>query len=218
VTDYQTFLLKLNQNLQILREREAKYGGQPPLELTNQIEDHRQAIALTKQAIAGELTEVEWREALEPLLLPFWQGLSQAAMVIMSQVATGQEAAPDQTAGPAQEMLATILTHLRRTPRGEMLADGFSEDPETYEKPVAKTLTELIKTETDLATRLHQLLAAYEAAPSKPGYQATISGTGSVAQGKGASAATATGGGIAIGGSVKGDISLGRLPRSDDDE
>jgi tetratricopeptide (TPR) repeat protein len=69
MADFKAVLIKLQQNLNTLREREAKYGGNAPLELFNQIEDHQQAIDLTKQAIAGALSEVEWREALKPLLV-----------------------------------------------------------------------------------------------------------------------------------------------------
>ena len=54
MTDYKNTLLKLNQNLQILQQREAKYGINAPLELLNQINDHKQAIDLTRQAITGE--------------------------------------------------------------------------------------------------------------------------------------------------------------------
>ena len=45
------FLLKLDQQLNILRERAAKYGGQPPLELVNQIKDHRAVNRPTAAAI-----------------------------------------------------------------------------------------------------------------------------------------------------------------------
>lgn len=62
-------LLKLNKNLNILREREAKYAGNASLELLNQIDDHQAAIVLTEQALAGEISEEEWREALKPLLV-----------------------------------------------------------------------------------------------------------------------------------------------------
>ncbi|MFC1976128.1 hypothetical protein ACFLXQ_07000, partial [Chloroflexota bacterium] len=67
--DYKTFLLKLNENLLILQEREAKYGGNAPLDLLNQIDDHKQAIVLTERAIAGEIAEADWQEALKPLNL-----------------------------------------------------------------------------------------------------------------------------------------------------
>lgn len=67
-------LVTLNQNLNILLEREAKYGGNPPLELLNQIDDHRQAIVLIEQALTGELTDEELNEALKPLLLALRDG------------------------------------------------------------------------------------------------------------------------------------------------
>lgn len=69
MTDPKATLLQLNQNLNILQQREAKFGGNAPLELLNQISDHQQAIALTWQAITGELDEAAWQEALKPLLL-----------------------------------------------------------------------------------------------------------------------------------------------------
>jgi hypothetical protein len=40
MTKYQAFLLKLQQNLNTLQEREAKYAGNAPLELLNQIAVH----------------------------------------------------------------------------------------------------------------------------------------------------------------------------------
>lgn len=69
MTDKKTTLLKLNKNLNILQEREAKYGGNAPLDLLNQIDDHKQAIDLTRQVITGEISEQEWEEALKSLLL-----------------------------------------------------------------------------------------------------------------------------------------------------
>jgi len=74
MTDPKTTLLKLNQNLNTLREREAKFAGNAPLELLNQISDHHRAINLTRQAITGELSEVQWRDSLKPLLLAWQDG------------------------------------------------------------------------------------------------------------------------------------------------
>jgi hypothetical protein len=48
-------LLKLNNNLNTLRERGAKYADDIPIALLNQIADHQQTIALTQQTIAGQL-------------------------------------------------------------------------------------------------------------------------------------------------------------------
>ena len=67
--DFKAFQGKVHNNLNLLQEREAKYGGNAPLELINQLTDHRQALALTEQAIAGELSEAAWRQALKPLLV-----------------------------------------------------------------------------------------------------------------------------------------------------
>ncbi|MCQ3973981.1 MAG: hypothetical protein DPW09_11090 [Anaerolineae bacterium] len=67
--DLKASLGKLHKNINILKEREAKFGGNPPLDLLNQIQDHENAIALTEHAIRGEISETEWREALKPLLV-----------------------------------------------------------------------------------------------------------------------------------------------------
>lgn len=74
MTDFKQTLVQLTQNLNLLHEREAKYGGNAPLELLNQIEDHQTAITLTEQALKGELSEAAWREALNPLLLAIHKG------------------------------------------------------------------------------------------------------------------------------------------------
>ncbi|NJN99643.1 MAG: hypothetical protein HC875_38860 [Anaerolineales bacterium] len=50
-------LVKLHQNLHILQEREAKFAGQSPLELLNQIADHQRAIELTHQALVGKISK-----------------------------------------------------------------------------------------------------------------------------------------------------------------
>ena len=67
-------LRKLNKNYNILKEREAKFAGSAPLDLLNQIEDHKLAIGLTEQVLAGAISESEWGEALEPLLFAIRDG------------------------------------------------------------------------------------------------------------------------------------------------
>ncbi len=67
-------LLDLSKNLNILLEREAKSGGNAPLELLNQIDDHRRAIDLIQQVLGGDLTGDELDEALKPLLLALHDG------------------------------------------------------------------------------------------------------------------------------------------------
>ena len=74
MTDYKDHLHNLKENLNVLKEREAKHAGNAPLDLLNQIKDHEQAISLTEQVVAGEITKDEWDEALKPLLLAINNG------------------------------------------------------------------------------------------------------------------------------------------------
>ncbi len=67
--DLQAQLLRLTQNRAILQEREAKYVGQAPLALLNQIEDYQTAIQLYEQTLAGQLTPAELVAQLQPLNL-----------------------------------------------------------------------------------------------------------------------------------------------------
>ena len=69
MADLKTFLAKLHKNLNTLHQREAKHGGNAPLELLNQIKDHQVPIDLTERTIDGKISEAEWREALGPLLV-----------------------------------------------------------------------------------------------------------------------------------------------------
>ena len=69
MSDPKTFLTQLHQNLALLHECEAKYAGNEPLDLLNQLSDHRQAISLTEQADRGEISGAAWREAMKPLLV-----------------------------------------------------------------------------------------------------------------------------------------------------
>jgi len=64
-------LLRIQNNLLILREKEAKFGGDVPVRLTNEIEDHLTAIELIEQALATDQSEAglkQLKEQLKPLL------------------------------------------------------------------------------------------------------------------------------------------------------
>ena len=65
-------LLRTQENLDILQEREAKYGGNAPIDLINQIDDHKTAISLINQALAAPQSEralEQLKEQLRPLLV-----------------------------------------------------------------------------------------------------------------------------------------------------
>jgi hypothetical protein len=72
MTTLQELWQQTHENLNVLREREARYGGSAPLDLLNEIGDHLQAIELIKQVLSTEVTETalqELKAALRPLLL-----------------------------------------------------------------------------------------------------------------------------------------------------
>ncbi len=67
--DLKDQLATIHKNLNILREREAKYGGNTPLELVNQIDDHLAAIDLINETLAERLSPDELAEELDRLNL-----------------------------------------------------------------------------------------------------------------------------------------------------
>jgi hypothetical protein len=122
-------------------------------------------------------------------------------------VELGKEVGP-KALDTAKEIFAVALDHLRRDPKGEVIADEYETDPETYQKPVEKALAEAAQADPDFAAQLKDLLAKYEeaakehAAARGDSYQATLAGSGAIAQGEGAVAAGERG--VAVGGDVKG--------------
>lgn len=72
LANLQTFTAQLQKELNILKEREAKYGGDVPLKLLHQISDYEAAITLTSEAIKGDLGKTDLEQKLQPLLLSIW--------------------------------------------------------------------------------------------------------------------------------------------------
>jgi tetratricopeptide (TPR) repeat protein len=77
VKDLKKLLENLHKNLQILKEREAKCGGDAPLSLLNQIEDYQTAITLTENALEGNISVDDLIEGLKPLHLDIDGGGTQ---------------------------------------------------------------------------------------------------------------------------------------------
>lgn len=100
--DLKAQLLKLNKNLNTLREPEAKYAGNAPLELLNQIDDHEQAVELVKQAIDGDISPEDLDMGLAPLLIATGELMKNAmdmghgAQVIIQQAQTVVDEARQQ--------------------------------------------------------------------------------------------------------------------------
>jgi tetratricopeptide (TPR) repeat protein len=66
-TKLKRYLKILYKNLNVLQEREAKYGGNAPVDLLNEIEDHQTAIALVVSRLAGDISDEQLSEQLAPL-------------------------------------------------------------------------------------------------------------------------------------------------------
>lgn len=142
--------------------------------------------------------------------------ITAGIIVVLSKYVIDQGAELIKEVGPAAakkagELLKTALDYLRGSPKGELVAGGFEEDPETYEKPLAKELETAVQADPDLAARLDELWAEYqEAAKAFAGgssYQAHLEGSGAIAQGEGATAVGERG--VNIGGNVGGPIITG---------
>lgn len=72
MTTLNEFRWRIYEDLRVLQEREAKYGGNTPIELINQINDHTRAIDLIEQADPSDSTEItiqELKRMLRPLLI-----------------------------------------------------------------------------------------------------------------------------------------------------
>lgn len=181
MTELAAFLVKLHQNLNILREREAKYGGNAPLELLNQISDHQEAISLTEQRQRGELSEVEWQHALNPLLVAVQARTGDAvSSVTMGDIEGGihhsiiagrdvnqitinvvtllGQSLTDQSQ-PLPPVVQTILNLVLAQvstldPRS---AQKYPDNPSGYQVPLSDALTDLLQADPGLAARLDLL-------------------------------------------------------------
>ena len=103
MTNDKAYLRQLKRNLNALEERAANWGRSAPVELLNQIEDHRRAIALTEQVIADERSQAEWREGLRRLNVDqpvAAAGLSAVFDQSGQQVGTQFNVAGDLNLGP----------------------------------------------------------------------------------------------------------------------
>lgn len=115
-------------------------------------------------------------------------------------------------AGIAGELARKVLGHLRKEPKGEMVADEFEQDPETYQKPLEKKLDEAIEADPGFVAQLQGLLAQFEeaakahAVASGAVYKGIVRGSGALVQGPGAQAAGERG---VVAGDVGGPIITG---------
>jgi hypothetical protein len=133
--------------------------------------------------------------------------LTASIVVILGKYALDKGVELGKEVGPkalekAKEMFSTVFDHLRKDPKGELVAEGFKEDPATYEKPVEKVLAKEMEADPKFAAQLQALLDQYEQAAKEYAessgrvYQVTVKGSGAVAMDHGVAAGA---GGVAVG-------------------
>ncbi len=222
------FLLKLNKQRNILKEREAKHAGNAPLDLLNQIEDYEKALDLTEQAINGAITEAEWLDQLQPLLIAGndWTAISLAAMLVLSHYAQPNGESLGQTIGApalgkAGQIQSLVLEQVKAIdPR---TAQKYPDNPTGYAAPLNDVLDELLAANQDFVTQLKTMLAQYQSATDEyqadRGATATLTGPGVITQrstqtaGERGVVGSSAGGNIITGdGNVVGDISVSDSP------
>ena len=130
-----------------------------------------------------------------------------------------QEAGPT-AAQRASELWLAASDTLRQETTGAVIVDAFVANPDVYREPVAHQLAKATAANAELAARLEALLRQYETAvqhhagTATPTYQATLEGSGAIAQGTGATAVGKRGvhlSGSRVGGSiVTGKVKAGR--------
>jgi len=143
--------------------------------------------------------------------------LTSSIVVILGKYALdkgaelGKEVGP-KALGTAKEMFTLVLDRMRRDPKGEVIAEEFEKDSETYQKPVEKALDAELQADPDLAAQLKGMLASYKeaaqehAAATGVSYRAEVRGDGAIAQ---AGSVAAGAGGAAVSGDVEGGIHIG---------
>jgi hypothetical protein len=115
-----------------------------------------------------------------------------------------QEVGP-AAAKKAAELAKVALDHLRKKPEGKMVADNFEEKPAVWQKPLEVELETAVQADPNFKAQLAALLGQYETATVS--YQATLTGSGAIAQGPGATALGERA--VQVGGNVGGSIVTG---------
>ena len=142
------------------------------------------------------------------------ESFAASIVVILGKYALDRAGELGKEVGPkaleaVKEIFTAVLERLRKDPRGEVLADGFEEDPEIYQKPVEKELAKEVAADPDFAAQLQALMDRYEQAAREHAtatgstYTATLSGSGAIAQ---EDSVAAGAGGVAVRGDVHGDV------------
>lgn len=144
--------------------------------------------------------------------------ITTGIIVVLGKYALDKGAELGKEVGPkaldtAKDIFTIVLDRLRRNPKGELVANEYETDPETYEKPLEKELEKAVAEDDEFKTKLASLLKQYDEAATAHAiatgttYTAILKGSGATAQGEGATAVGERG--VNVGGGVQGPIITG---------
>ena len=141
--------------------------------------------------------------ALAPVLPHLVTGVTEA-------VKAAGEKVGEETVELGRTLWAKLRKPVEESPRALGAAEEVAEAPDDDDARAGlrRQLVKILEADPDLVSEVAKLL---DSAGRGTSYQATLHGSGAIAQGSGAVAAGA--GGVAVGGSVAGDISVGRTGR-----
>jgi hypothetical protein len=141
------------------------------------------------------------------------------APVLPHLVAGGSEAVKaagkklgEESLDLGRKLWARLHKPVEENPRALGAAEEVAEAPDDGDARAGlrRQLVKILEADPELASEMAKLLGSAGRGPS---YQASLHGSGAIAQGPGAVAAGE--GGVAVGGRVSGDVSAGRSPRED---
>lgn len=117
--------------------------------------------------------------------------LTLTVVTILGKYAIDAGATLARQAGPAAaskagQLFKAALDQLRQKPEGQVIAAGFESKPEVYAKPLEDQLETATQADPAFKEQLAALLAGYQAESAT--FQATLTGSGAIAQGPGATA------------------------------
>lgn len=105
--------------------------------------------------------------------------------VIDAGITLAKEVGP-AAATKAGQLLKAALDHLRKKPEGQVIAAGFEAKPDVYARPLEDQLGTAVQADPAFKEQLAALLDEYKA--QEAAFQATLTGSGAIAQGQGATA------------------------------
>jgi hypothetical protein len=122
-----------------------------------------------------------------------------SVVTILGKYALDKDVELGKAVGPkaldtVKEMFGMVLARVRQELRGEVIADEFEENPETYEKPLAKKVEAAADDDADFARELQALYERFQAqvkahtGQTGTTYSAQLEGSGAIAQGNNAMA------------------------------